>query len=68
MMELKTIRRRKLKRAWRHVRKPAGVLKLPRPVKKTRRRKALSDEEIILRAFEKSMRKNSEAMRLLAKI
>lgn len=34
--------------------------------KKRRRRKALSDEEILLRAFERSMRKNNELMRALS--
>ena len=67
-MELKSIGRRKLKRAWRHVRKPAGVLKLPRPVKKKVKGKKRTEDsrEELDRILRESLRKNDALMRALS--
>lgn len=65
-MELKRIGRRKLKRAWHRVRKPAGVLKLPRPAKVRKKKKVEDSREELDRILKESLRKNDALMRALS--
>ena len=60
------LRRRKLRRGLRSVRKPAGVLKLPRPVKARKRRKLEDSREELDRLTAEFLRKNDALMRALS--
>ena len=65
-MELKRVGRRKLKRVWHRVRKPAGVLKLPHLVKKKKKKRIEDSREELDRLTKEFLRENDELMRALS--
>jgi len=64
-MRLKTLRKRMAARL-RSVRKPAGVLKLPRPAKKKKKREMVDSREELDRLTKEFLRENDELMRALS--
>ena len=62
-MELKSIRRRKLRKSWQ--RRPAGVLNLPKPAK-TKRKRLVDSREELRRLAKKFMSENDALMRSLS--